>query len=80
MPVGDNNAAPLNPIYMQQSQQDEDLDLQPSQGQRDKNIGEAIDQFLDDNFEDVLWTFNIQTNFSISGSNQNIQQGSQCYL
>ena len=28
----DNNAAPLNPIYTQRSQQDEELDLQPSRG------------------------------------------------
>ena len=28
----DNNTSPLNPIYMQRSQQDEELDLQPSRG------------------------------------------------
>ena len=33
----------------------------------------AIDTFLDENLEDVLCTSNIPTNFSIFGSNQNIQ-------
>ena len=32
----------------------------------------VLDQFLDDNYEDVLRTLNIQTNFSISASNRNI--------
>ena len=68
----ENDAAPLNPIYTQRSQQDEDLDLQLSRGPRDESLGEAIDNFLDDNYEDVLHNSNIQTNFSISGSNQNI--------
>ena len=68
----EDNAAPLNPIYTQRSQQDEDLDLQPSRGPRDESMNDAIDNFLDDNYEDVLHTSNIQTNFSISGSNRNI--------
>ena len=42
-PVDNNNVAPLNPIYTQRSQQDEDLDLQPSRGPSDESIGEAID-------------------------------------
>ena len=69
MSVDDNDAATLNPIYTQRSQQDEDLDLQPSRGPRDESLGNALEQFLDDNYEDVLRTSNIQTNFSISGSN-----------
>ena len=52
----DNDAVPLDSIYMQHSQQVEDLDLQPSQGPSDKSIGETIDQFLDDNHKDVLRT------------------------
>ena len=32
----------------------------------------AIDDFLDENLEDVLRMSNIHTNFSISGSNRNI--------
>ena len=43
------DAAPLNTIYTQRSQQDKDLDLQLSRGPRDKSIREAIDNFLDDN-------------------------------
>ena len=31
----------------------------------------VLDQFLDDNYEDVLRTSNIKTNFSISTSNNN---------
>ena len=38
----------------------------------DESIGKAIDQFLDDTYNDVLQTSNIQTDFSISGTNQNI--------
>ena len=37
MLVDDNDAAPLNPIYMQKSQNDEDLDLQPSRGPREES-------------------------------------------
>ena len=61
----EDDAAPLNPIYTQRSQQDEDLDLQPSRGPRDESMNEAIDDFLDENYEDVLCTLNIQTNFLV---------------
>ena len=71
-PVDTDNAAPLNPIYTQRSQQDEELDLQPSKGPRDESLGEAIDNFQDDNYEDVLRTSNIHTNFSTSGSNHDV--------
>ena len=71
-PVGDNEAAPLDPIYTQRSQQDTELDLHPSRGPREESMVNALDQFLDDNYEDVLWTSNIQTNFSISTSNNNV--------
>ena len=71
-PVDTENAAPLNPIYTQRSQQDEELDLQLLRGPRVESLGEAIDNFLDDNYEDVLHTSNIQTNFSISDRNRNI--------
>ena len=37
----------------------------------------VLDQFLDDNYEDVLRTSNIQTNFSISVSNNNVD-GKPC--
>ena len=44
----DNNIAPLNPIYTQRLQQDEELDLQPSWGSQDETLEEAIDHFLDE--------------------------------
>ena len=57
---------------MQRSQRHEDLDLQPSRGPREESLVNALDQFLDDNYEDVLSMSNIQTNFSISTSNRDI--------
>ena len=71
-PVGDNNVAPLDPIYTQRSQQKTELDLQPSRGPKEDSIVNALDQFLDDNYEDVLRTSNIQTNFSFSTNNNNV--------
>ena len=55
-----------------QQTQHEELDLQPSRGPREVSIVNTIDQFLDENYEDVLCTSNIQTNFSISTSEKNI--------
>ena len=49
-----------------QQAREEELDLQPSRGPREESIVNTIDQFLDDNYEDVLCTSNIQTNFSLS--------------
>ena len=49
-----------------QQAQEEELDLQPSRGPRDESLVNTIEQFLDDNYEDVLRTSNIQTNFSLS--------------
>ena len=37
-----------------QQAQGEELDLQPSRGPREESIVNTIDQFLDDNYEDVL--------------------------
>ena len=70
--VGDNDGAPLDPIYTQRSQQETKLDLQPSRGPKEDSMANVLDQFLDDNYEDVLRTSNIQTNFSISTSNNNV--------
>ena len=64
------NTAPTNRI-MQQTQHEE-LDLQPSRGPREESIVYTIDQFLDKNYEDVLRTSNIQTNFSLSASEKNL--------
>ena len=52
--------------------QNEELDLQPSRGPREESIVDTINQFLDDNYEDVLRTSNIQTNFSLSASDKNL--------
>ena len=50
----------------------EELDLQPSRGPREESIVNTIDQFLDENYEDVLRTSNVQTNFSLSASDRNL--------
>ena len=55
-----------------QQAQEEELDLQPSRGPREESIVNTIDQFLDDNYEDVLRTSNIQTNFSLSATDRNL--------
>ena len=55
-----------------QQTQHEELDLQPSRGPREESIVNTIDQFLDENYEDVLCTSNIQTNFSLSASDRNL--------
>ena len=55
-----------------QQTQHEELDLQPSQGPREESIVDTIDQFLDKNYEDVLRTSDIQTNFSLSASERNL--------
>ena len=55
-----------------QQTQNKELDLQPSKGPREDSIVNTIDQFLDDNYEDVLCTSNIQTNFSLSASDRNL--------
>ena len=56
---------------IQQTQQEE-LDLQPSRGPREESIVHTIDQFLDENYDDVLRTLNIQTNFSLSDGERNL--------
>ena len=55
-----------------QQAQEEELDLQPSRGPREESLVKTIDQFLDENYEDVLRTSNIQTNFSLSASDRNL--------
>ena len=55
-----------------QQAQREELDLQPSRGPREESLVNTIDQFLDENYEDVLRTSNIQTNFSLSASDRNL--------
>ena len=55
-----------------QQMQHEELDLQPSRGPREESIVHTIDQFLDENYDDVLRTLNIQTNFSLSDGGRNL--------
>ena len=64
------NTTPTNQSIQQM--QHEELDLQPSRGPREESIVNTIDQFLDENYEDVLRTSNIQTNFSLSASDRNV--------
>ena len=66
---------PVETVYANkgtQPAQEEELDLQPSRGPREGSLVNTIDQFLDDNYEDVLRTSNIQTNFSLSASDRNL--------
>ena len=55
-----------------QQAQEEKLDLQLSRGPREESLVNTIDQFLDENYEDVLRTSNIQKNFSLSSSDRNL--------
>ena len=71
-PVDNSDVAPLDPIYTQRSQQEEDLDLHPSRGPKGESLVNVTEEFLDDNYEDVLRTSNIQTNFSITTNNGGI--------
>ena len=64
------NTTPTNRSIQQI--QHEELDLQPSRGPREESIVHTIDQFLDENYEDVLRTSNINTNFSLSASEKNV--------
>ena len=64
---------PVEAVHTNQvTQQEEELDLQPSRGPREGSLVNTIDQFLDENYEDVLHTSNIQTNFSLSASDRNL--------
>ena len=64
------NTTPTNRSIQQT--QHEELDLQPSRGPREESIVHTIDQFLDENYDDVLRTSNIQTNFSTSDGGRNL--------
>ena len=59
-------------MYTQRSQQETKLDLQPSRSPKEDSMVNVLDQFLDDNYKEILRTSNIQTNFSISTSNNNV--------
>ena len=66
---------PVDAVHANQSTQpvqEEELHLQHSRGPREGSLVNTIDQFLDENYEDVLHTSNIQTNFSLSASDRNL--------
>ena len=68
-------ATPVEAVHANQGTQqaqEEELDLQPSRGPREGSLVNTIDQFLDENYEDVLRTSNNQTNFSLSASDKNL--------
>ena len=60
------------PVSQDIQSQEEELDLQPSRGPREESLINMIGKFLDENYEDVLRTSNIKTNFSISTSDRNL--------
>ena len=64
------NTTPTNRCIQQM--QHEEFDLQPSRGPREESIVHTIDQFLDENYDDVLHMLNIQTNFSLSDGERNL--------
>ena len=64
------NTTPTNRSIQQM--QHEELDLQPSRGPREESIVHTIDQFLDENDDDVLRTSNIETNFSLLDGGRNL--------
>ena len=68
-PVEAADTAPLDPIYTQRSQQEEELDLQPSRGPRSESLLNIMEQFLDDKYEDVLRMSNMQTDVSLTTHN-----------
>ena len=73
--TGNHVTTPVDTIPVNQGTQqvrEEELDLQPSRGPREESLVNTIDQFLDENYEDVLSTSNIQTNFSLSANDRNL--------
>ena len=71
--TADRVTTPVDTIPVNQgNQQEEKLDLHPSRGPREESLVNTIDQLLDKNYEDVLRTSNIQTNFSLSASDRNL--------
>ena len=73
--MGNRVTTPIEAVHTKQvtqRMQEEELDLQPSRRPREGSLVNTIDQFLDENYEDVLRTSNIQTNFSLSASDRNL--------
>ena len=67
--------APLNPMYTQQmTGADRDLDTQPIQGPRnpDMSIGDALNAYMDDDYNDILHTSQMKTSFSLLNLNNTV--------
>ena len=63
---------PLNPMYTQQTAGREmDLDMQPSRGPKnpDTSVGEALNAYMDDDYNDILRTSQMKTSFSLLSLN-----------
>ena len=63
---------PLNPMYTQQTAGREmDLDMQPSRGPKnvDTSVGDALNAYMDDNYNDILQTSQMKTSFSLLSLN-----------
>ena len=63
---------PLNPMYTQQTAGRElDLDIQPSKGPKnpDTSVREALNAYMDDDYNDILRTSQMKTSFSLLSLN-----------
>ena len=63
---------PLNPMYTQQTAGRElDLDMQPSKGPKnpDTSLGDALNAYMDDDYNDILRTSQMKTSFSLLSLN-----------
>ena len=63
---------PLNPMYTQQTAGGEmDLDMQPSRGPKnlDTSVGETLNAYMDDEYNDILRTSQMKTSFSLLSLN-----------
>ena len=63
---------PLNPMYTQQTAGRElDLDTQLSKGPKnpDASVGEALNAYMDDDYNDILQTSQMKTSFSLLSLN-----------
>ena len=63
---------PLNPMYTQQTAGREmELDMQPSKGPENWNtsVGDALNTYMDDDYNDILRTSQMKTSFSLLSLN-----------
>ena len=63
---------PLNPMYTQQTEgRETDLDMQPSRGPKnpETSMGDALNAYMDDDYNDILRTSQMKTSFSLLSLN-----------